>query len=326
MTTTRLISETINYGAFSLAHQYTYDGNNQVATYTGPDGVTISYTYDLAGQLESLSIPGEGTISVQEWMWIKQKRTLFPGGTSAERKHDGYLELTGLTVRSSTQQTTLDLTASYGKLFDLSERTIDGTKTSYLLDDAVRLIGVAEGANNTSYALDPATNRVSQTGVAGIWTYDAANQLLNAGGRSYSYDEVGNLIRKVDTSRAEPGRTTTYVYDALNRLSEVRDGTNTVIARYAYDPFNRRFRKEAANGATFYLHGARGLLAEANSAGAVTMSYGWHPGMIVQLCAALCPRHFHYGRAKLCVLPQRPSRHATAGDRQNWCGCMERTI
>ena len=50
----RLASETLNYGSFSKSRSYTYYPNNQVKTYTGPDGVTISYSYDAQGQLERL--------------------------------------------------------------------------------------------------------------------------------------------------------------------------------------------------------------------------------------------------------------------------------
>ncbi|MDR0577159.1 MAG: RHS repeat protein, partial [Candidatus Accumulibacter sp.] len=89
----------------------------------------------------------------------------------------------------------------------------------------------------------------------------------------YDYDEAGNR-----TAKTEGNQETRYRYDSLNRLTEVRrrtgtDGTETLIARYGYDPQNRRLWKEqywdrtgqALNPArrTYYLYADEGLIAEA---------------------------------------------------------------
>lgn len=278
----RLTSETVNYGAFSLTHAYTYAGNNQIATYTGPDGVVITYGYDATGQLQTVHIPGEGIISVQAWDWVLPKQIVYPGGTQQVRTHSGYLELTGLTVRNPTQQTIFELASKYGKLTEPTERTVDSATTAFAYDEAVRLTSLTKSGTTQTYVLDAASNRTGGTAVGGgTWVYDRANQLTTrptpGGTVTYTYDDAGNLIRKVDTSVAEPARTTHYAYDAFNRLLEVRDGANALVAAYTYDPFDRRLSKTVGATTTFYLHGEQGLLAEANSSGQITTSYGWHP-------------------------------------------------
>ena len=115
----------------------------------------------------------------------------------------------------------------------------------------------------------------------------AAGWAMPARFSNLAQDTAGNLTVKTDTSKTEPARTTRYTWDAFNRLAEVRDGANALIARYSYDPFDRRIRKELGNSSTLnatatgavtnYLQSEWGLLAEADGAGALQMSYGWSP-------------------------------------------------
>ena len=276
----RLSRETVHYGGFRLSHAYTYYDNNQVKTYTGPDGVAIAYRYDATGQLDGVDLPGEGSISVTGWNWAQPKKIVLPGGTTQEFEHDGYQELTRLRVKSPGQQTLFELENHYGKLQEIAERTIDGNTASYRYDAATRLTGVNAGlfsGKSATYTLDAQGNRTTSSSTGGNWTYDAAGQLLQRGDVSYGYDAAGNLTRKIDASLTEPARTTTYAYDAFNRLVEVRDGNGNRIAQYTYDPFDRRLSKTVGNVTTYYLQADNGVLAEADGAGTLHILYGWHP-------------------------------------------------
>jgi large repetitive protein len=62
-----------------------------------------------------------------------------------------------------------------------------------------------------------------------------------------------------------------------NRLTEVRDGDDTLIARYDYDPFGRRIWKEVGGARTYFFYAEEGLIAEADSSGQITRQYGWQP-------------------------------------------------
>ena len=78
---------------------------------------------------------------------------------------------------------------------------------------------------------------------------------------------AGNL-----TQKAQGGNATNYTYDSQNRLIQVSDKDNHPIARYGYDPFDRRIWKEAyrkKDGAplsqptrSYYLYAEEGLIAE----------------------------------------------------------------
>ncbi|WP_181109160.1 RHS repeat-associated core domain-containing protein [Xanthomonas arboricola] len=277
----RLLSETVTQGAVVLRRQYTYHSNGNVKTYTGPDGVTLTYSYDGYGNLSRLDIPDEGAISVTERNWNRAKKVVLPGGSVQERAYDGLLNLTGLKVKSPGQVTVFELVNRFGKLSELVAREADGKETEYDYDEALRLVkadaGYAGGASET-FVIDAAGNRIQHSAVSGAWTYDDANRLLSRGTFSYSYDAAGRLSQRVDSSKSEPARTTYFSYDGLDRLAEVRDGSRRLVARYRYDPFDQRISKELGDGTkTLYLHGEEGLLTETDAAGAIRRSYGWAP-------------------------------------------------
>lgn len=129
------------------------------------------------------------------------------------------------------------------------------------------------GSASETYTLDPLANRTQHSPVSGAWSYDANNRLIQKGeggdATAYAWDEAGN-----QTQKTEPGNTTTrYAYDSNNRLTEVKDGSNNLIARYGYDPLGRRIWKEQYRDGqgnalptrkrTYFLYADEGLIGEA---------------------------------------------------------------
>lgn len=274
----RLRRETVTIGGTALSRAYTYHPNDNVASFTGPDGVTLQYTYDGFDNFERVDIPGEGSISVTARRWMAPATVVYPGGVVQEQERDGLMNLTRLRVRSPQQTTLFELVNHFGQLTELTAREVDGRDTGYEYDEALRLVktdaSFAGGVSET-FAIDAAGNRTSYSAVSGTWEYDDANRLQSKGSVSYAYDGSGNMVRKVDSSLAEPRRTTHYAYDVLNRLIEIRDGADAVVATYTYDPFDNRLSKTVGGVTTLYLHGDEGLLAETDTAGQVLRSYGW---------------------------------------------------
>ena len=188
-------------------------------------------------------------------------------------------------LRNPAQQTIAELALKYGKLFEVSEKIEDTVTARYRYDEEVRLLEAARGGNVETFSVDGNANRISHSAVAGAWTYNAADQLITRGTNSYEYDLAGNLTKRTDSSSSGAAREMRFVYDAFSRLAEVRDATNALIARYIYDPFDRRLWKDVslispgvgggASTRTVFFHSAEGLLAEADAAGQLTRSYGW---------------------------------------------------
>src|SRR5262249_32915581 len=72
-------------------------------------------------------------------------------------------------------------------------------------------------------------------------TYNKQNEVTAVGGSSLTFDANGNL--KTD----ETGKQ--FAYDAWNRLVQVKDASNNVLASYQYDGLGRRIT-EAVGGTT----------------------------------------------------------------------------
>lgn len=288
----RLSGETITYpnpagGAYSLSYGYQYSLGGYKTRLTWPDGTAIEYAYSEHGQLSSVTIPGEGTLSVNQFKWLAPERITLPGGSTQVRSYDGLLNLEELKVRTPGQQTVLDLSNAYGKAQELKSHarvdTVDGVSTgisrSITYDNELRVTqvdtdnGGVFGNDTETFTLDALGNRIAHSKVSGAWSYDANNRLLQKGvganATTYDYDDAGNLVRKTEPG----GAVTQYVHDTQNRLVQVNDGAGNPIARYGYDIFDERLWKEhyrSRGGAllsqpkrTYYLYAGEGLIAEA---------------------------------------------------------------
>jgi len=77
----RKLTETINYGAFSLSSSQTYYKNGQKKSFAGADGVTINYTYDTGNELQSISILGEGSFVFNSYNEFGPTKVTLPGGS-----------------------------------------------------------------------------------------------------------------------------------------------------------------------------------------------------------------------------------------------------
>lgn len=291
----RKTGETVTYpGGHSLSYGTTHSAAGKQTSLTWPDGTRIDYGYSAHGELQSVSIPGEGTISVNEYSWLQPKTTTLPGGSTQNKVFDGLLNLESQNVRTAGQQSTLNLSNSYGNLQELQARsrtdTANGVTSSvneeFEYDAEVRLTQASQdaggflGTRTETFTLDAVANRVAHSETSGTWQYDANNRLQKIGSGAcgtsnticYEYDDAGNL-----TTKTETGKTTRYGYDSQNRLIEVRAGTagsEVLLAQYGYDPMNRRLWKvqlrnrlgEALPQAkrTFYLYSEEGLIAESS--------------------------------------------------------------
>ena len=282
----RKTSETVTYpnpagGTTVLSYGYVYSASGNKTQLIWPDGTQIGYGYSAHGALETVTIPGEGAISVNQFNWIAPAKVTLPGGSVQERSYDGVLNLESLKVRNPGQQVALSIENTYGKVQEL--KTTNRTDTannigstenhSYQYDNETRLTQSVFGTDIENFTLDAVGNRIVHSRVSGPWTYDANNRLLQRGTGSnatnYEYDDAGNLTKKTESAT---GRITRYAYDTQNRLVEVRDGNDNVVARYGYDMFDRRIWKEqyrdgmgqplAPAQRSYYLYSDEGLIAE----------------------------------------------------------------
>ena len=147
----------------------------------------------------------------------------------------------------------------------------DGTVT-YTYDALNQL--VKEQYNNglsISYTYDLVGNRTSKTTLQnGITTttnysYNDANQMKSAGGKTYTVSQNGNVTND-DVFQ--------YVWNAFDQLTEVKLLTLT-IASYRYDENGRRVYSKDSNGITYYRYNglSNQVLFEETASGVITKAY-----------------------------------------------------
>lgn len=279
-----LTGETVNYGNnVTLRYGYTYTDAGYTKTLTYPDGTTVTYNYDNVGELDQLSIPNEGNISVDQFKWLAPSKITLPGGTTRTLSYDGILNPTTVISKSPNQQTLLALDNDYGKNSELLIQSINSDQYQYQYNSEQQLTQVNK--NNRaidSYILDANGNRISVSQVTGTITYDKSNRITQYGSTSFSYDTNGNLIK-----RTTGNQNTYYQYDLLNRLINVLDNAQSPVAAYTYDVWDNRLSKtQYQDGAgnrlpspkvTYYQYSDTGLLAEADEQGNITVQYGFAP-------------------------------------------------
>ncbi len=279
----RQVGESVNYGSFSLAVSQTYNALGQTASLTYPDGAQYTYTYDSNNQLSTVDLPaGSGNITFNSYTWTVPAQITMPGGTARNLQYDGLLRLKDLAVKDPGQSRVMGYQYGYDLAGNITSKVTEAGSTGYSYDALDRLTGAAYTGQTTaqaneSYSYDQVANRITDSKTAAAaWAYDANNRLITADNLSYTYDANGNTTSQTDS--ANPANTRNYVYDTDNRLVEVRDASNSLIAAYSYDPFGRRLSKDTGNSKTYYFYSAEGLIAEADATGQVTRSYGYAPG------------------------------------------------
>ena len=186
---------------------YTYYTNtttglstNSLSTVTR-DGLTRSYTYDGFMRVSAETVTNsDGTAFTTSYTYNKDNdqvvNTVYPSGLTVTNVYDEYGYLTSVTANDGSSTKTI---------FTGSKVNAFGQYTSYTL-------GNGKSSTNTFYYGMPTR------------LYTAGIQDLNL---SFDYTD-GNLLSRYDAIK---GKTETFTYDALNRLSTIKLGgtlTNTI--------------------------------------------------------------------------------------------------
>jgi RHS repeat-associated protein len=227
------------------------NGLSQVTQANYPDGNPVSYAYDAEGH--------------QIGMTNTHASLLYT--------YDAAGRLTGVTTHIFALGVSKTVSYAYGNDGALLSMTDpDGGVTTYTYDAAARLATITNPAGQTTTFAYDTLNRLTRktlgNGAYAEYTYDAVGQLLalvhrKADGSvlasfAYTCDAAGNRA-----SVSDAGGTTSYVYDALDRLTGVTypDG---VTAHYTYDAAgNRLTLAQSGAGATAYAYNAGDQLTQA---------------------------------------------------------------
>ena len=171
----------------------------------------------------------------------------------------------------------------------LSMTTPQGT-TTYTYDPLNRLAAVVDSNGTTTYTYDAVGNLATTAypnGTGTTHSYDSLDrltQILNNGpsglisAYTYTLGSAGNRLQVVEAGPATTGRTVSYTYDTVYRLTqEVIDEpgtTNDQTITYTYDAVGNRTLMNRSGVVITYVYDANDrLLAETSGTRTLTSTY-----------------------------------------------------
>lgn len=239
----QVISET---DALGRVTQYRYDANGNLTRVTDPLGGTTNFLYDADDQLIArLDALGHRT-SFRYDDFGRLVEMVYPDGSRETRSYDAAGNIA-------------------------AETDPNGRTTTYEYDADGRIVRKAFGDGTEEQFTYRHTDQIlAATNAQGTvrHEYDGNDRLIrleNPDGSSiaYTYDGLGNrLTETLRASAAGSAATTTYTYDALNRIETVIDPQGRVV-RYSYDAVGNLASLVYPNGVTStYSYDANNRLRE----------------------------------------------------------------
>ncbi len=236
---------------------------DKITSETTPFG-SVSYVYDRAGRRASMTVAGQPTVNYG---------------------YDGDSRLTE--INTTISGNALNFILGYDALSRRATLTLaNGVMTTYSYDNGSRLLNlqhlnpVEAVLESINYSYDANGNRtttdrlsvsppIPTLPVSNI-LYNAANQMLTFDTDNITYDANGNM-----TSRINGCGTTTYAWDARNRLTGIngfKTDCSALTASFIYDALGRRIHK-TINGSTIqYVYDGRNIVQEIEN-GLPTVDY-----------------------------------------------------
>jgi len=209
--------------------------------------VSVDKTYDLDGRVSTVSNPycsakaGASTSGITTYTYDGLGRTTrltHPDNSYAFSTYLGRAVLSADEGNGTTRVQRVSQTDALGRLAYVCEVS---STTQQGASNTPSSCGLDISANGflTSYSYDTLGNltSVTQGGVSRAFVYDSLSELRSANNPESrttlynSYDGDGNLLSKTDAL----GRTTSYSYDGLNRLTGKSYSDGTASACFQYD-------------------------------------------------------------------------------------------
>ncbi|GHH55411.1 type IV secretion protein Rhs [Streptomyces candidus] len=231
-------------GATALAGGYTTkSGMDLPGNQEMPDGEKTNYTYDAAGNTESVAVTGTGG-GTEKFTYNKATPTC--GGFEGQRctltdargkvtrfQYDAKGNLIEVTPPAPLGKTTYTYDGS-GRI----ETMVDGRGVNavYKYDSRDRITEVSSSTTTVTYVYDGDGNLSQRTDDAGLIKYafdplsrETIRTLQNGSQTELTYTPAGN----VDTYK-DPSGLTDYTYDAANRLTALKEPSGKTTT-YAYN-------------------------------------------------------------------------------------------
>ncbi|WP_062006640.1 RHS repeat domain-containing protein [Arthrobacter alpinus] len=256
----------------TVAHTtYTLDANARVTAATDAAGRAQSKTY--TADFDTLSATqGTGTTAgtttntygANTGQSITASQS--PGGATGQAAYANTAAATKYLASSATDDagnTSLYTFDGPGNMLTSTDATAATATLSYNPDGTVATaLAPGNGSNKTLYTYNTDHQLTSVSPVTGS----------SLGARAFTYDSWGRALTATDGR----GTTTTYGYDADDRLTSTTFSDSTAAVAYTYNDNGQTLTRVDGAGTTTYGYDQLGrLTSRVNTAGGGTISYGY---------------------------------------------------
>jgi RHS repeat-associated protein len=258
---------------------YAYDARGNLATLTYPDGSTATYTHDARRQLTGVTGPAGQAVAFSYNASGQRTSIDYPNGVSTGYSYDSAGQVTR--IHTVGVGTVADTSYAYDGVGNITTMALQraglvlAPSVAYTYDSLGQLTqasGLEPGSPAETFTYDAGGNRLRRAGDVADALYDAANRLLSDADYDYTYDADNNMVSRTAKSG---GATTTFAYDAENRLVQVASPTVTVDFRY--DGLGRRIEKRVTQSSVTtiarYLYDESEVLLELDGSNQVVARY-----------------------------------------------------
>ena len=254
---------------------YTYDqaGNPNSVTY--PNGSQVYITPDWAGRIDTVKLSST-TIATYKYIGSRVAQRSYPvPGVTYQPTYDNLGRITSANSGTSFAKFNYEYAADSSNISRMTydHRTGDPC-TVFSYDNLDRLSDAQYGIDDSNelFAMDKLGNRTNvnlKDGNDVTYSVDnLTNRYNTVGGNSLTYDAAGNLTKDKDGYE--------YEYDYENRIVKITKDSSD-IAEFAYDALGRRIEKkdlvDANNTRRYYYNNNWQVLSEYDNSDAYKKMY-----------------------------------------------------
>lgn len=236
---------------------YSYDLNGNLVSLTYPDGSTVQYGYNAHSQLEqvSTSINNQSTVLADSILFAPfggMTHMSLNNGIDRTAVYDDQYRLSQITDGTiSNRQYGYDPS---GNIDQITDNLSSNKNQGFVYNDLNRLEQATGIYGTINYGYDPVGNRTTKAvnGQIDIYTYKPETNLLNqvAGleAKNLTHDKSGNIIKSNNKA---------LVYNTDNRLIQIIEN-NALKGAYTYNGKGQRIKKTIGNTTIVYHYDING--------------------------------------------------------------------
>jgi RHS repeat-associated protein len=252
---------------------YAYDALGNRIQLTYPDGKVASYGYDAANRLSRAIDWLARSTSYSYDPTGNLIRTAYPNGASIAFSYDAANRLTKVGNAAAAGAPMVMLGYTLDPVGNRTGLNINGVPITFGYDALNELTSAKLGLLKATWTYDAVGNRLTEVSPTSTtkYTYDAADRLLQAGTRRFTYDANGNETSATTSLASTP---VIYQYDAANRLIAA---SGFKPSAFSYDGDGSRVTQSVNAGTYSYVNDVAALpvvLQESGPDGPITYEYG----------------------------------------------------